>query len=77
MNALSELDGLQVESGIRIFDGNKSPSGPIPSAESFFQRIGLRRLVGVDSVSKPYLPSRSIGIKLDGSIVLNSPKYLR
>lgn len=74
-NILESFDksgNLKSERGIRIFSGNKPPSGEIKSAQEFFQRSGTREFPP-ERYGEPFEPSGYISFHPDGKIVVAPP----
>ena len=73
LDAFDAQGPLQSERGIRIFSGNKPPSGRIDSPQEFFQRSGVRGPFPPERAGEPFGPSGFISFHPDGTITIVPP----
>ncbi len=73
LNSFDEAGELVSERGIKIFSGNKPPSGVIESPQEFFQRSGIRDFPP-ERAGEPFGPSGYISISPDGTMTLVPPR---
>jgi hypothetical protein len=72
LDAFDRSGSLASERGIRIFSGNKPPSGLIESPQEFFQRSGIREFPPA-RYGEPFSPSGYISYHPDGTITIVPP----